>query len=101
MDRSLKPGIAVKTKIKFSAKRLAAGFVGLVWLFSILSCNLPALSLGDPGNSLPTLEPTATVYVPAMQSTAYFVSTQTDKPPTPAPTRTNAPPVMYYAQSGD
>ena len=101
MDRSLKPGTVVKTKIKFSAKRLSAGFVGLVWLFSVLSCNLPALSLGDPGNALPTLEPTATVYVPAMQSTAYFVGTQTNDTPTPAPTRTNAPPVMYYAQSGD
>ena len=75
--------------------------VGLAWLFSALSCNLSAINLGDPGNNLPTLEPTATTFSPTLESTAYFSSPEPTPTLTPAPTRTKSPPVMYYAQPGD
>ncbi|HVP21971.1 MAG TPA: hypothetical protein VMS73_08945 [Anaerolineaceae bacterium] len=101
MDRSSKPGTAAKKKIKSSVKRLAAAIVGLTWLFSILSCNLSAVSLGQAAPPDPTNPAVPTFFLPKDQSTAYFMSTQPPATPTPAPTATKAPPVLYNAQSGD
>ena len=94
------------TKTRLTAKRLAAGIVCLAWLVSVLSCNLSALNAGDPNNSLPTLEPTATAFQPEVGSTAFFASPQPTLSPipvteTPAATRTKAPPEMYTVQPGD
>lgn len=97
----MKHGMGVKKSTRSGAKRLAAGLVMITWLFSVLSCSLPILNLGNPDAALPTLQPSPTFYLPTGQSKAYFSGTQVVDTQTPAPTNTKAPPVMYYAESGD
>jgi LasA protease len=101
MDRSLKPGTVAKKKIRSNVNRLAVVLVGLAWLFSILSCNLSAVSLGQAAPPDPTDQPTPTFIMPVVQSTAYFMSTQPVATSSPVPTATKSPPVLYNAQSGD
>jgi LasA protease len=93
-------GVAKSTRS--GAKKLAAGLVLMAWLFSVLSCNMPLLNLGNPDAALPTIKPSATFYLPSGQSKAYFPgTTEVVDTPTPSPTQTLPPPVMYYAESGD
>jgi len=97
----LKPGTAAKKIIRSNASRYGIALVGLVWLFSTLSCNLSAVSLGQAAPPVPTDPSIPTFIIPSVQSTAYFVGTEAPETATPEPTPTKSPPILYNAQSGD
>jgi len=118
MIKVLKPGTGSHPLTAFSARHnhieklsrqqstLPIGIIALaVWLLPSLACVVPAL---DPSVPIYT-PPVAQIYItetpeitPVEPSpTAEVALISTEDTPTPSPTKTYAPPKMYYSQAGD